>query len=71
MTLIKEHQQKAIDEINKDFAKMITEQYRKMAKQNAKMEERKKASVVIPDNSKMGNLDNQVALFIIKAYFVS
>jgi hypothetical protein len=27
--------------------------------------------VVIPDNSKMGNLDNQVALFIIKAYFVS
>jgi hypothetical protein len=55
ITLIKGLQQKAMDEINMDFAKMITEQYQKqMAKQNAIMEE-------LPDNPKMGNMDQQVA----------
>jgi hypothetical protein len=72
IALIKENQRKAIDEINMDFAKMITEQYQKqMAKQNAIMEELKKASVAIPDISKLGNLDQQVALFIREAYFIS
>jgi hypothetical protein len=47
-----------MDEINKDFAKMITEQYQKqITKKNAKMEE-------LPDNPKMGNMDQQVAPFM-------
>jgi hypothetical protein len=67
-----------MDELKKDFLashqqiqKEFNEKLKKMIEDQPQQQTTTKASVPMPDNQKMANLDQQVALFIREGYIAS